>query len=405
MRPQLTKTIEITQFVDLADIEPMLFEKPYYLEPEKRGRKAYVLLRETLRQTGKAGIARVVIRTREYLVAMFVRDDAIILEVMRFPEELRPPSKLDLPASDDAQLQPSAKELDLAKHLVENMTEEWDPAMRHDEYQAALLAYVEHKVASGATAAVKGGERDRDGSVTANNTIELAAYLEKSLLEKKPSKVTAKRTAAEKAGNKSCGEKGRQEVGLIMNDHDYERANEEDRLHFIQCAGKWFDCRDLAEVLSHQEQSRRMKWQPSRPQVFEHTCKGSDRRCYPATNTAPSMMISTAGDNLIAGESSSVLPQAPAPSSLLACLQAAEDQVESRFELAVGVWREELLEDRGRARIGSGGSSEFGQVPALGGAQLLDLPQAIGSHVEPKCLIGHGLSHGSEPCLGQRRKG
>lgn len=201
VRPQLTKTIEITQFVDLADIEPMLFEKPYYLEPEKRGRKAYALLRETLRQTGKAGIARVVIRTREYLVAMFVRDDAIILEVMRFPEELRPASKLDLPASDDAQLQPSAKELDLAKHLVENMTEEWDPAKHHDEYQAALLAYVEKKIASGATAAVKGGERERDGSVTASNTIDLAAYLEKSLMAGKGSKTA---TSAKPAGTKSA---------------------------------------------------------------------------------------------------------------------------------------------------------------------------------------------------------
>ncbi len=188
VRPELTKTIEIKQFVDLADIEPLLYEKPYYLEPEKRGRKAYALLRETLRQTGKAGISRVVIRTREYLAAMFVRGDVIVLEVMRFPDEVRSPAKLDLPASDDAQFQPNPKELELAKRLVGDMSEEWNPAEHHDEYQAALMAYIEEKISKGATAVVKGGERDSDAGVTASNTIDLAAYLEKSIMAGKTSK-------------------------------------------------------------------------------------------------------------------------------------------------------------------------------------------------------------------------
>lgn len=74
VQPKLTRTIEITEFVSLADIDPILFEKPYYLEPDKRGRKAYALLREALKKTGQAGISRVVIRTREYLSAMFVRE-------------------------------------------------------------------------------------------------------------------------------------------------------------------------------------------------------------------------------------------------------------------------------------------------------------------------------------------
>lgn len=182
VQPKLTKTIEIEQFVDLADIEPMLFEKPYYLEPEKRGKKAYALLRETLRETGKAGIARLVVRTREYLAAMFVRGEAIVLEALRFPQEIRPASKLDLPASDDAQYQPSKKEMDLAKHLVANMTEEWKPEEHHDEYQAALMAYIEQKLAAGKTAAVKGGGRDRDqAAATGGNVVDLAAYLEQSI--------------------------------------------------------------------------------------------------------------------------------------------------------------------------------------------------------------------------------
>ena len=216
VRPQLTKTIQIEQFVDLEDIEPLLFEKPYYLEPEKRGRKAYALLRETLRETGKAGIARVVIRTREYLTAMFVKDDVILLEALRFPQEIRPASKLDLPASDDSAYQPSKKELDLAKRLVADMTEEWNPAEHHDEYQAALVDYIEKKIASGKTAAVKGGSRDRDEApATGGKVVDLAAYLEQSIRagkkekpsapagKKPPSKSVAKKTG-KKAAKKSA---------------------------------------------------------------------------------------------------------------------------------------------------------------------------------------------------------
>ncbi|MCW1886011.1 Ku protein [Luteolibacter flavescens] len=213
VQPKLTKTIEIERFVDLADIEPMLFEKPYYLEPEKRGKKAYALLRETLRETGKAGIARVVIRSRGYLAAMFVRGEVIVLEVLRYPEELKAVSKLDLPGSKDADFKPGKKELDLAKNLVSSMTEEWDPSEHHDEYQQALLDYIEKKAASGKTAAVKGGDRDKDeGKVAATKVIDLAAYLEQSLkgkstktAKKKPDakKAPAKKAAAKKAAKKA----------------------------------------------------------------------------------------------------------------------------------------------------------------------------------------------------------
>jgi DNA end-binding protein Ku len=206
VQPELTKTIEIKQFVDLADIEPLLYEKPYYLEPEKRGMKAYALLRETLRQTGKAGISRVVIRTKEYLAAMFVRDDVIVLELMRFPDEVKPASKLDLPSSKDSKFEPSKKELELAKNLVDQMTEEWNPEDHHDEYQAKLMEYIDEKIKKGASAAVKGGDREKEGSVTASNTIDLASYLEQSILGGKGSKsggaAPAKKSAAKKAAKK-----------------------------------------------------------------------------------------------------------------------------------------------------------------------------------------------------------
>ncbi|WP_035610940.1 Ku protein [Haloferula sp. BvORR071] len=215
--PQLTKTIEIEQFVKLADVEPLLFEKPYYLEPEKRGKKAYALLRETLRQTGMAGIARVVVRTKEYLTAMFVRGDAVILEMLRFPQEIRSADKLDLPASSDPDYKPNPRELDLAKHLVAQMTEKWNPAEHHDEYQKALQTYVDQKIASGATSIVKGGHRERD-TAPATNMIDLAAYLEQSIktgtgakakaaATKATSKPTAKKPAAAKKAAKKAAKR------------------------------------------------------------------------------------------------------------------------------------------------------------------------------------------------------
>ena len=213
VQPKLTKTIQIEQFVDLADIEPLLFEKPYYLEPEKRGRKAYALLREALRETGKAGISRVVIRTREYLAAMFVRDDVILLELLRFPEEIRPASKLDLPASNDAEYQPSKKEMELAKRLIGDMTEEWNPAEHHDEYQQALMDYIEKKIAAGKTAAVKGGDRERQEAPAAgSNVVDLASYLEKSIMAGKSAakgEEAPKGKSAKKAAKKSAKKTGK----------------------------------------------------------------------------------------------------------------------------------------------------------------------------------------------------
>lgn len=207
IKPKLTKTIEITQFVKLEDIEPLLFEKPYYLEPEKRGKKAYALLRETMRETGMAGISRVVVRTKEYLCAMFVRDEVIVLMALRFPDEIRSPKKLDLPETSDPQYQPGKKEMELAKRLVEDMTEEWKPEDHHDEYQAALLEYIDKKLAQGASAVVKGGDRREEPSIGGGNVVDLAEYLQKSLKaggKSKPAPKGPAKPAAKKAAKKAA---------------------------------------------------------------------------------------------------------------------------------------------------------------------------------------------------------
>ena len=176
VRPELTKTIEITEFVSLDDIDPMLFDKPYYLEPDKRGSKAYALLREALRKTGKAGISRVVIRTREYLSAMFVRDHALILMLLRFPQEIRKADKLELPSSKE--FEPVKRELDLAIRLIGEMTGKWKPEEFHDEYRETLMDYIEKKITKGDTVDdVKQPEREEPAG---GKVLDLAEYLERS---------------------------------------------------------------------------------------------------------------------------------------------------------------------------------------------------------------------------------
>ncbi|HEY6322884.1 MAG TPA: Ku protein [Thermoanaerobaculia bacterium] len=144
--PESTQTIEIIDFVDLAEISPVFFEKPYYLAPERRGAKSYALLRETLRRTGKAGIAKVVIRTRQHLAAVVPFDDVIVLDLMRFQDELRDASELDLPAGKQGLTE---KELKMAQRLVETMIDAWGPERYRDDYRVDLKALIDARVEAG----------------------------------------------------------------------------------------------------------------------------------------------------------------------------------------------------------------------------------------------------------------
>jgi DNA end-binding protein Ku len=176
--PNLTKTIQIDDFVNLSDIDPILFDKPYILEPGKRGHKAYALLRETLRQTGRAGIAKVVIRTREYLTALFVREEVLMLILLRFPQELNSADALDIPDSID--FKPNKRELDLAIQLVEHMSVDWDPTNYRDDYRANLMEYIESKVQSG-DGGVKVRSRDGEDEEDGGNVVDLLDYLQRSV--------------------------------------------------------------------------------------------------------------------------------------------------------------------------------------------------------------------------------
>ena len=144
--PEATQTIDIVDFVDIDEISPLYFDKPYYLGPDKKGAKAYALLRETLRRTGKVGIAKVVIRTRQYLAAVVARGDVLTLELLRYAHELRDPSELDVPGGKAGV---TDREMEMAERLVEGMVEAWEPEKYKDNYRQELMKMIEKRVEAG----------------------------------------------------------------------------------------------------------------------------------------------------------------------------------------------------------------------------------------------------------------
>jgi DNA end-binding protein Ku len=147
--PKSSQTVDIVDFVELADIDPVSFDKPYYLGPDKKGKKSYALLREALERTGKVGIAKVVIRTKQYLSAVVPSDGVLVLELLRYAHELRDPAELDLPGKNLRELGIAERELEMAKRLIEGMAGEWEPEKYRDDYYSDLRKLIEKRVKSG----------------------------------------------------------------------------------------------------------------------------------------------------------------------------------------------------------------------------------------------------------------
>jgi DNA end-binding protein Ku len=166
---EASRSIAITQFVDVADISPVYFDKPYYLEPLKNGRRAYLLLREAIKRCGKAGVATVVIRSRQHLAALIVEGPVLLLNLLRFRDELRNPAGLDVPESGEKGAAVSAEEIKMAERLVESMTGAWNPEKYRDEYSKDIRKLIDKKVKAGRTKAIEAelpAERPkRDGKV------------------------------------------------------------------------------------------------------------------------------------------------------------------------------------------------------------------------------------------------
>jgi DNA end-binding protein Ku len=135
-----THSIDITDFVDMQKVDPKFFYKPYFLEPQKGGEKAYALLHKALSGTGKIGIAKVVISNREYLAAVKPDGLFLVLELMHFASEVLTPEELTRPNTTL-----NDKELKMAQALIDSMSSDWEPEKYRDEYRTAMLELIEQK--------------------------------------------------------------------------------------------------------------------------------------------------------------------------------------------------------------------------------------------------------------------
>jgi DNA end-binding protein Ku len=172
---EATQTVDIQDFVDQEEIDPMFFYKPYYLEPQKGRDKAYVLLRNALKDSGKVGIAKVVIKTREYLAGVKPEDGVLVLELMHFADELADPGKLHIPKKVEV----GQREMNMAKSLIGSMSSKWNPEKYHDDYREALMEVIEEKVEAGG----KEIEEKPRKAPKPTKVIDLVSVLQKSLEE------------------------------------------------------------------------------------------------------------------------------------------------------------------------------------------------------------------------------
>jgi DNA end-binding protein Ku len=179
-----THSVEITDFIDQAQINPKFFYRPYFLEPGKGGEKGYALLHKALVESGKVGVAKVAIQNREYLAAVKPDGLFLILELMHFAHEVLEPVSLRSPATKAV----SPKELTMAKALIDAMTTDWEPEKYKDQYQTAVMELIEAKAKNLPLAAQQAPK------VHATNVIDLVSVLQESLAKagnrKKPAPAT-----------------------------------------------------------------------------------------------------------------------------------------------------------------------------------------------------------------------
>ncbi len=198
---EATQTVDILGFVNLEEVNPVFFHKPYYMEPQKGGDRAYVLLRDALKETGKIGIAKVVIKTRQHLAAVKPQDDGLMLELMHFANELKDVDEFKRPSAAKI----AKKELDMAKALIDSMTEKWNPEAYKDEYREALEEMIEQKIEHGDDATPAKAPAKKKPT----NVIDLVEVLQQSMREgsrkkkdkggdKEKKHAPAKKTAAKK---------------------------------------------------------------------------------------------------------------------------------------------------------------------------------------------------------------
>ena len=174
--PEATQTIDILAFVEASEISILHFEKPYFLAPEKHSEKVYILLRKTLKRTGKVGVANVVMHTKQHLAVIMPLGDTLVLNTLRWANEVRSAEDVGL---EDLDAKVSKREIDMAERLVGDMTESWDPEQYHDTFEDNVMKLVERKVREGKLETLEAPEQEVPKRTA--DVIDLTELLKRSL--------------------------------------------------------------------------------------------------------------------------------------------------------------------------------------------------------------------------------
>lgn len=197
--PEATQTINIMAFIEAAEISPVYFEQPYYLTPSKGGDKVYALLRETLKKSNKVAIAQLVIRVKQHLAALIPIGDMIVLNILRYADEIRPMQDYKLPDAKASKNAVSTKEVQMAMALVEGMTEKWNPENFKDTYRDDLMKLIQKRIKSKQTKVLD--ESKVESPAPASNIVDIMALLKQSI-DAKTSKASPEKASSVKAATK-----------------------------------------------------------------------------------------------------------------------------------------------------------------------------------------------------------
>ena len=196
--PVSTQTVDLLAFVNAAEIPFLYLDTPYFLAPDRRGEKVYALLREALVRTQKIGVANVVLHTKQHLAALIPMGPVLVLHTLRWSNEVRDWSELDIPAEGAKAAKLTAKEIDMAEKLIDDMADTWAPTAYHDTFRDDILALVDRKVREGRTESVEPVEGER-AAPRADNVIDLTDLLRQSLARRGKSKGASDDEAQEEA--------------------------------------------------------------------------------------------------------------------------------------------------------------------------------------------------------------
>ena len=203
--PESHDAIEVESFIEASQIDPRYFEKPYVLVPAKKAEKGYVLLREALNATGRIGVARVVIRTREHLCAVMPHGQALLLLMMRFPQELVDIDEYRIPEGKPADYRITSREQAISEQLIETMSGDWEPEEYHDVFRQRLQDVIAKRVKEQGVVE-RADEEPEVGEDAATNVVDFMALLQQSI-ERKQRTPAAEKKAAKKASATSASGK------------------------------------------------------------------------------------------------------------------------------------------------------------------------------------------------------